>query len=92
MVVHQSGLAGDATLGSTDHPQPETSCAHPSRVTVIRVSAAEGDVVAAGQVICVVEAMKMENDLTAQRAGVIDSLSVDVGKRCRDRCGDRYNR
>ncbi|HYJ11957.1 MAG TPA: biotin/lipoyl-containing protein, partial [Thermomicrobiales bacterium] len=51
----------------------------PIQGTVIRVSAAVGDVVALGQVICAVEAMKMENDLTAQRAGVIDSLSVEVG-------------
>jgi acetyl-CoA/propionyl-CoA carboxylase biotin carboxyl carrier protein len=51
----------------------------PIQGTVIRVSAAVGEEVEAGQVICVVEAMKMENDLTAQRAGVIESLSVEVG-------------
>jgi acetyl-CoA/propionyl-CoA carboxylase biotin carboxyl carrier protein len=51
----------------------------PVQGTVIRLAVAAGDVVVAGQVICVVEAMKMENDLTAPRSGVIDSLSVVVG-------------
>jgi acetyl-CoA/propionyl-CoA carboxylase biotin carboxyl carrier protein len=51
----------------------------PIQGTVIRVSASAGDEVVAGQVICVVEAMKMENDLTAQRTGVIESLAVEVG-------------
>jgi acetyl-CoA/propionyl-CoA carboxylase biotin carboxyl carrier protein len=33
----------------------------------------------AGQVICVVEAMKMENEITAHRDGVVTELSVDAG-------------
>jgi acetyl-CoA/propionyl-CoA carboxylase biotin carboxyl carrier protein len=40
---------------------------------------ANGDLVEPGQVICVVEAMKMENDLVAHKAGVISGLNQDTG-------------
>ena len=37
--------------------------------TVLVVEVADGDEVTAGSVICVVEAMKMENEITAHRDG-----------------------
>ncbi|MBA2289129.1 MAG: acetyl-CoA carboxylase biotin carboxylase subunit [Chloroflexia bacterium] len=51
----------------------------PIQGTVIRVAVEEGASVAAGDVICVVEAMKMENELSAHKAGVVSSLTVEVG-------------
>jgi acetyl-CoA/propionyl-CoA carboxylase biotin carboxyl carrier protein len=48
--------------------------------TVLAVEVAEGDEIAAGQVICVVEAMKMENEVHAHRAGVVRDLSVAAGQ------------
>jgi acetyl-CoA/propionyl-CoA carboxylase biotin carboxyl carrier protein len=36
--------------------------------------------VAAGQVVCVVEAMKMENEVHAHRAGVVSELTVAAGE------------
>ena len=39
----------------------------------------EGEKVEAGQVICVVEAMKMENEVTTHRAGVVSEVSVSPG-------------
>jgi acetyl-CoA/propionyl-CoA carboxylase biotin carboxyl carrier protein len=47
--------------------------------TVLAVEVAEGDTVRAGQVICVVEAMKMENEITAHREGRVTELSVEPG-------------
>jgi pyruvate/2-oxoglutarate dehydrogenase complex dihydrolipoamide acyltransferase (E2) component len=38
-----------------------------------------GDVVKAGDVICIVEAMKMENELRASAAGVVRAVSVTPG-------------
>jgi len=52
----------------------------PMQGTVLAVEVAEGDEVEAGQVICIVEAMKMENEITAHRAGVISELSVEAGR------------
>jgi acetyl-CoA/propionyl-CoA carboxylase, biotin carboxylase, biotin carboxyl carrier protein len=44
--------------------------------TVVAVHVGEGDTVDEGQVLVVVEAMKMEHALTAPFAGVVDSLTV----------------
>ena len=48
----------------------------PMQGTVLDVKVAEGDTVEAGQVICIVEAMKMENEVTAHRAGTVAELAV----------------
>jgi len=47
--------------------------------TVLAVEVAEGDRVSAGQILCVVEAMKMENEVHAHRDGVVRALSVEPG-------------
>jgi acetyl-CoA/propionyl-CoA carboxylase biotin carboxyl carrier protein len=47
---------------------------------VLAVEVADGDEVAPGQVVCVVEAMKMENEITAPRAGTVSDLSVAAGE------------
>jgi acetyl-CoA/propionyl-CoA carboxylase biotin carboxyl carrier protein len=52
----------------------------PMQGTVLAVEVAEGDRVAAGAVICIVEAMKMENEVHAHRDGVIRGLSVRPGE------------
>jgi acetyl-CoA/propionyl-CoA carboxylase biotin carboxyl carrier protein len=52
----------------------------PMQGTVLSVPVSDGDEVEAGQVICVVEAMKMENEVRAHRAGTIRSLSVQPGE------------
>jgi acetyl-CoA/propionyl-CoA carboxylase, biotin carboxylase, biotin carboxyl carrier protein len=45
--------------------------------TVLDVKVAEGDLVDVGRVLCIVEAMKMENEVTAHAAGVIAELAVE---------------
>ena len=51
----------------------------PMQGTVLTVEVADGEEVEAGQVICVVAAMKMENEITAPRAGTVTELSVAPG-------------
>jgi acetyl-CoA/propionyl-CoA carboxylase biotin carboxyl carrier protein len=52
----------------------------PMQGTVLAVEVAEGDDVEAGQVICIVEAMKMENEVHAHRSGTVAELSVAAGQ------------
>src|SRR5436305_6021903 len=52
----------------------------PMQGTVLAVEVADGDEVEAGQVICIVEAMKMENEVHAHRAGTVSELSVAPGQ------------
>ena len=47
---------------------------------VVRVEAAEGDVVQAGQGVVIVEAMKMENELAAESGGVVSRVLVSEGQ------------
>jgi acetyl-CoA/propionyl-CoA carboxylase biotin carboxyl carrier protein len=51
----------------------------PMQGTVLKVEVAEGDRVDAGQLVCVVEAMKMENELVAPRSGVVRDLAISAG-------------
>ncbi|MEY4322510.1 MAG: hypothetical protein RL410_291 [Actinomycetota bacterium] len=55
------------------------SLASPMQGTVVKIAVTEGQTVAAGELIVVLEAMKMEQPLTAHKAGVITSLSCEVG-------------
>lgn len=62
-------------------PAPASSGAviAPMPGTILRVNKAEGDSVKAGDVVLVLEAMKMENEITAPVNGVIASLSLAAG-------------
>jgi biotin carboxyl carrier protein len=46
---------------------------------VVRLLAAQGDAVEAGQGIVVLEAMKMQNEVKAPRAGVVAAIGVKTG-------------
>ena len=65
------------TRHETDGPS-DVVAAMPGRV--VRVLVAEGDVVEAGQGVVVVEAMKMENELTAPKDGTVRSVAVRPGQ------------
>jgi acetyl-CoA/propionyl-CoA carboxylase biotin carboxyl carrier protein len=51
----------------------------PMQGTIVKVAAADGDTVEAGQPIVVLEAMKMEQPINAHKAGTISNLKAEVG-------------
>jgi acetyl-CoA/propionyl-CoA carboxylase biotin carboxyl carrier protein len=51
----------------------------PMQGTIVKVAVSDGDEVAAGDLIVVLEAMKMEQPLNAHRAGVVSGLDAKVG-------------
>jgi acetyl-CoA/propionyl-CoA carboxylase biotin carboxyl carrier protein len=51
----------------------------PMQGTIVKVAVADGDVVAAGDLVVVLEAMKMEQPLTAHKAGTITGVIAEVG-------------
>jgi acetyl-CoA/propionyl-CoA carboxylase biotin carboxyl carrier protein len=56
-----------------------TALVAPLQGTVFKVNVEQGAEVSEGDLICVIEAMKMENEITAHRSGKVTSLSVEVG-------------
>ncbi len=51
----------------------------PLQGTVLRVAVEQGAEVEEGALVCVVEAMKMENEIAAHRAGTVEALNVSEG-------------
>ncbi|MFN8590730.1 MAG: acetyl-CoA carboxylase biotin carboxylase subunit [Thermomicrobiales bacterium] len=68
------GAGNGHTAGATD-----ALLRSPIQGTVVRVPLQEGSVVQRGQTICVIEAMKMENDVSAHRDGVMTRLIANPG-------------
>jgi acetyl-CoA/propionyl-CoA carboxylase biotin carboxyl carrier protein len=68
--ARSKGIAGEAT----------GAVASPMQGTVLSVAVAVGQPVEAGALICVIEAMKMENELVAHREGVVTGLHVAPGQ------------
>ena len=51
----------------------------PLQGTVLKVAVEQGAEVAEGDLICVIEAMKMENEIVAHRSGKVSTLNVSEG-------------
>jgi acetyl-CoA/propionyl-CoA carboxylase biotin carboxyl carrier protein len=51
----------------------------PLQGTVLKVAVSEGQEVAEGDLVCVIEAMKMENEITAHRSGKVTAVNVAEG-------------
>ena len=57
----------------------------PMQGTIVKVLVAVGDAVEAGDAVCVLEAMKMENNITAERSGTVSEVKVAAGRHRRRR-------
>ncbi len=51
----------------------------PMQGTVVKVLVKPGDAVEAGQAVCVLEAMKMENNIVSQFEGTVTEVRVEAG-------------
>jgi acetyl-CoA/propionyl-CoA carboxylase, biotin carboxylase, biotin carboxyl carrier protein len=52
----------------------------PMQGTIVKVLVSEGDVVEVGQTVCVLEAMKMENNIAADKSGTVKEVKVTAGQ------------
>jgi acetyl-CoA/propionyl-CoA carboxylase biotin carboxyl carrier protein len=88
-VVVESGLprtaneAGDTTTGDTEPQTQPVSDGNAIQAdmqgTVVAVNVEPGETVSPGAVVCVLEAMKMENDIVAQTGGTVASVPISEG-------------
>src|SRR4051794_14324388 len=67
----RKGGAGGGASGET--------LASPLQGTIFKINVEKGAEVAEGDLICVIEAMKMENEITAHRAGTVSELPITEG-------------
>ena len=85
-----SGAAAAPAAGGRKPPKRERSGAGgsaassetlpaPLQGTILKVAVAEGAEVNEGDLVCVIEAMKMENEITAHRSGKVTALNVAEG-------------
>ena len=66
--------AGGAAAAASSESLPS-----PLQGTVLRVAVEKDQEVEEGALICVIEAMKMENEITAHRSGKVTELGVSEG-------------
>ncbi len=69
--VKKEAPVSSSAAGAVNSPMPGT---------ILKVNLREGDPVKAGESVVVLEAMKMENDITAPKDGKIVKLSVSKGQ------------
>ncbi len=60
-------------------PASTNAVTAPMQGTIVKIAVADGQRVAAGDLIVVLEAMKMEQPLTAHRDGTVTGLAAEVG-------------
>lgn len=71
--------SADESGASTTHHAMKDACA-PMPGTLIKLMVSSGDVVEEGQVLAILEAMKMEHQIRAPRAGKVDQTFGNVGQ------------
>jgi acetyl-CoA/propionyl-CoA carboxylase, biotin carboxylase, biotin carboxyl carrier protein len=70
--VRRQGSAATKTLSGN-------ALTSPMQGTIVKIAVAEGDYVQTGDLVVVLEAMKMEQPLTAHRSGTVMNLKAQVG-------------
>ena len=91
-VPESAMVAGPAAGGAAAKPRKKRAAgagggaagtgaiAAPMQGTIVKVEVSVGDEVTAGQVVCVLEAMKMENNVATDVAGTVAEVKVEAGQ------------
>jgi acetyl-CoA/propionyl-CoA carboxylase biotin carboxyl carrier protein len=74
--VRKAPKRGERKSSSAGGPDTLPS---PLQGNMWKVLVKQGDTVAEGQLLCIIEAMKMENEITAHKAGTIAELPIEEG-------------
>ncbi|HEX5147388.1 MAG TPA: acetyl-CoA carboxylase biotin carboxylase subunit [Conexibacter sp.] len=86
--VVMNGAAPAAAAGASRRPRERKKSGgalggdtlpSPLQGNMWRVKVRQGDTVEEGQLLCIIEAMKMENEITAHKAGVVAELPISEG-------------
>lgn len=77
--VQQIKAAVDETIPQSASIQPASTLTSPLAGNVLALKVSVGQQVAAGQVVLLMEAMKMETEIRASQAGIVSQLHVSVG-------------
>ena len=75
----EAPVAAAAPVSGAVTAEGETVAA-PMPGTILGVNVKVGDAIAAGQVLCILEAMKMENEIKAPKAGTVKQVLVARGQ------------
>jgi len=84
--VTPAGTGGRATprprrsAGASGRATGTGAVTVPMQGTIVKVLVSEGDEVEAGQTVCVLEAMKMENNIAADKSGTVKEIKVTAGQ------------
>lgn len=60
-------------------PGGASTVAAPMPGTILKISVKNGDIIKKGQVLLILEAMKMENEIVAPADGKVVSINVEIG-------------
>lgn len=80
VAVNTEPAAVQKAPASADNTSADGAAVSPMPGTVVKLMAAQGDRVGKGQPVLVLEAMKMENEITAAKDGVLTELRVSEGQ------------
>ena len=75
----KSGPARRAKKGGGAHKAGGDAVVAPMQGTVVKIAVEDGQEVAEGELVVVLEAMKMEQPLNAHKAGVVANITAEVG-------------
>ncbi|MGK2959488.1 MAG: acetyl-CoA carboxylase biotin carboxylase subunit [Acidimicrobiales bacterium] len=72
--------AGAANVSASGGGAGAGQVAAPMQGTIVKLLVNVGDAVEAGQAVCVLEAMKMENQIEADKSGTVAEIKVEAGQ------------